>query len=66
VGELYPARPFLEMCLDAGNPIALSSDAHAPDQLGAGYEQAVEVLGDLGVDEIAVFEERARRMEPLG
>jgi histidinol-phosphatase (PHP family) len=66
VGELYPARPFLEMVLDAGNPIALSSDAHAPDHLGAGYEQAVELLGDLGVGEIAVFEGRERRMEPLG
>ena len=66
VGELYPARPFLEMVLDAGNPIALSSDAHAPDHLGAGYEQAVEVLGDLGVGEITVFEGRERRMEPLG
>jgi histidinol-phosphatase (PHP family) len=66
VGELYPARPFLEMCLEAGNPIALSSDAHVPDQLGYGYEQAVEVLGDLGVSELAVFEGRSRRMEPLG
>ncbi|HEX3319051.1 MAG TPA: histidinol-phosphatase [Solirubrobacteraceae bacterium] len=66
VGELYPARPFLEMCLEAGNPIALSSDAHVPDQLGYGYEQAVEVLGDLGVTELAVFEGRSRRLEPLG
>ena len=66
VGELYPARPFLEMCLDAGNPIALSSDAHAPDQLGAGYERALELLEDLGVTELAVFDGRARRLEPLG
>ena len=41
-------------------------DAHAPDHLGAGYEQAVELLGDLGVGELAVFEGRERRMEPLG
>ena len=44
VGELYPARAFLEMCLDAGCPVALSSDAHVPDQLGYGYEQALELL----------------------
>jgi histidinol-phosphatase (PHP family) len=66
VGELYPARPFLEMCLDAGNPVALSSDAHAPDHLGAGYEQAVQLLEDLGVGELAVFERRERRLEPIG
>jgi histidinol-phosphatase (PHP family) len=66
VGELYPARAFLEMVLDAGNPIALSSDAHVPEDVGAGYDQALEVLDDLGVRELAVFERRQRRPEPLG
>jgi histidinol-phosphatase (PHP family) len=66
VGEMYPDRAFLEMVIDAGNPIALSSDAHAPDQLGYEYDRAVELLADLGVREIAVFERRERRLEPLG
>jgi histidinol-phosphatase (PHP family) len=66
VGEQYPAVPFLEMVLDAGCPIALSSDAHVPDQLGYEYERAVELLERLGVGEIAVFERRERRLEPLG
>jgi histidinol-phosphatase (PHP family) len=65
VGEMYPDRAFLEMVVDAGNPIALSSDAHTPEQLGHEYPRAVELLTDLGVREIAVFEGRARRMEPL-
>ena len=65
-GEIYPAAPFLEMCLDAGRPVALSSDAHTPEQLGYEYERAVEWLGELGVSEIAVFERRTRRLEPLG
>ncbi|HEV2812519.1 MAG TPA: histidinol-phosphatase [Solirubrobacteraceae bacterium] len=66
VGDFYPDRAFLEMVVDAGNPIALSSDAHAPDQLGHEYARAVELLTDLGVTEIAVFERRERRLEPLG
>ena len=66
VGEIYPAPAFLEMLVDAGVPLALSSDAHAPDQLGHRYEEAVEILTDRGVDEIAVFERRERRMEPVG
>ena len=41
IGEIYPARPYLEMVLDAGCPIALSSDAHIPSQLGFRYEEAV-------------------------
>ena len=66
VGEIYPARAFLEMIVDAGCPIALSSDAHVPEQLGFRYEEAVELLGECGVTEIAVFEGRQRRMEPIG
>jgi histidinol-phosphatase (PHP family) len=66
VGELYPSRPLLEMAVDAGLPIALSSDAHLPEQLGYRYEAAVATLQQVGVKEICVFERRTRRMEPLG
>jgi histidinol-phosphatase (PHP family) len=66
VGEQYPSRPYLEMLVDAGWPIALSSDAHTSDQLGFEYERAVELLEQTGVGEIAVFERRQRRLEPLG
>ncbi len=59
VGEIYPDAAFLELCLEAGRPVALSSDAHLPEQLGYEYERAVEWLRDLGVEEIAVFERRA-------
>jgi histidinol-phosphatase (PHP family) len=65
-GEIYPAPAFLEMCLEAGRPVALSSDAHLPEQLGFEYERAVELLDGLGVSEIAVFERRARRLVRLG
>jgi len=66
VGEIYPAPAFLELCLEAGQPVALSSDAHVPEELGHAYEHAVEWLGELGVSEIAVFEGRTRRLEALG
>jgi histidinol-phosphatase (PHP family) len=66
VAEQYPAVPFLEMLVDAGCPIALSSDAHQPDQVGFEYERAVELLESVGVREIAVFEGRERRLEAIG
>jgi histidinol-phosphatase (PHP family) len=66
VGELYPSRALLEMVVDAGCPIALSSDAHVPDQLGFRYEEAVRELADVGVRELCVFEGRSRRLEPIG
>jgi histidinol-phosphatase (PHP family) len=66
VGEIYPAPAFLEMCLEAGRPVALSSDAHVPADLAFRYDAALELLSDLGVTELATFERRERRMEPLG
>ena len=66
VGEIYPARDFAEMCIEAGAVFALSSDAHLPEQIGFGYDRAVEFLEGLGVEEICVFERRERRLEPLG
>jgi len=66
VGELYPSAAFLEMCLEAGCPVALSSDAHTPEQLGFGYEEALAHLAELGVTELATFDHRERRLEPIG
>jgi histidinol-phosphatase (PHP family) len=66
VAEIYPSRAFLEMVVDAGNPITLSSDAHTPDQVGYGYDRALELLDSLGVGELSVFERRERRLEPIG
>jgi histidinol-phosphatase (PHP family) len=51
--------------IDAGNPIALSSDAHMPEQLGYEYDRALELLDDLGVKELCVFDHRERRLEPI-
>jgi histidinol-phosphatase (PHP family) len=64
--ELYPAPAFLEMCLQAGASVALSSDAHRPEEVGADYGQALELLERAGVSELCVFERRARRLEPIG
>jgi histidinol-phosphatase (PHP family) len=66
VGEIYPAPAFAEMCVEAGADFALSSDAHTPEQVGYGYERAIEYLERLGIAEICVFERRQRRLTPLG
>jgi histidinol-phosphatase (PHP family) len=66
VAERYPAPPFLAMCLEAGCPIALSSDAHLPEHVGFEYASTVAWLAEQGVRELCVFEGRARRLEPIG
>ncbi len=65
-GELYPAQAFLVMCAEAGVPVALSSDAHLPVEVGADYGRALEALERAGFDELCVFEHRQRRLEPMG
>jgi histidinol-phosphatase (PHP family) len=62
VQEIYPAPAVLEMCLEAGCPVSLSSDAHVPGDVGRDYEKALELLEQMGVSELAVFDRRSRRM----
>lgn len=66
VSEIYPAPAFIEMCLDAAVSFALSSDAHRPEQVGFGYDEALRYLLEVGVDDICVFEGRQRRIRQVG
>jgi histidinol-phosphatase (PHP family) len=63
--ELYPADAFLAMCVEAGAPVALSSDAHRPEDVGGDYDQALALLERAGIGELCVFERRERRLEPI-
>jgi histidinol-phosphatase (PHP family) len=62
IGEIYPAPAFLAGALEAGAPVALSSDAHVPEQVGYAYDRARTLLDGAGVRELAVFERRERRL----
>jgi histidinol-phosphatase (PHP family) len=66
VGEIYPSRGFAEMCVDAGAAFSLSSDAHVPEHVGFAYDSAVEAMKGWGIEEVAVFAGRERRLAPLG
>ena len=66
VEEMYPDPAFLQMCVEAGVPVALSSDAHRAEDVGAHYDRALELLAGLGVGRLCVFEHRTRRLEPIG
>ena len=65
IGEIYPSDRFMEMCVEAGACFALSSDAHEPGQVGFRYDEAVAFLDRHGVDRLAVFEGRNRRLVSL-
>ncbi|CAA9474791.1 MAG: Histidinol-phosphatase [uncultured Solirubrobacteraceae bacterium] len=64
--EIYPSRALLEMVADAGCPVALSSDAHRPEDIGHEYDQALELLDSVGIRELCIFDRRSRTLEPIG
>ncbi len=65
VAEAYPGRAFLEKCLQLGVPVTLGSDAHCPQDVGEGLEEAVSLLKNIGFKEIAYFKERKRYLCPI-
>jgi histidinol-phosphatase (PHP family) len=65
IGEVYPARDFLEMFHKRGVPIVLSSDAHAPEQVAMGYDTSLPLVNDVGYREVATFRNRERGSLPL-
>src|SRR5215203_187720 len=60
IGEIYPARAFLEMFHKRGVPIILSSDAHAPEEVAMGYDTSLALVHDVGYREVATFRNHER------
>jgi histidinol-phosphatase (PHP family) len=49
VKEIYPAPEWIAMLAEADVPLVLCSDAHVPQDVGANYPQAMDLLRALGV-----------------
>ncbi|NMA92170.1 MAG: histidinol-phosphatase HisJ family protein [Firmicutes bacterium] len=60
VKQFYPGRQGLEIFCREGIPITLSSDAHAPQQVGRYFTEAVELLRRVGYRELTGFCRRRR------
>ena len=60
IGEIYPSRLFLEMFHSRGVQIILSSDAHAPEEVAAGYDESLALIRDVGYREVVTFKDRER------
>ncbi|WP_273843534.1 histidinol-phosphatase HisJ family protein [Rubrobacter calidifluminis] len=60
IGEIYPSRRFLEMFFRRGVPIVLSSDAHSPEEVAAGYDRSLALVREVGYREVITFKDRER------
>ena len=63
--ELYPAQEFLEMAFSAGVPMVISSDSHAPGEVGIHFDQALATVRAVGYRSTVRFQGRQRREVPL-
>jgi histidinol-phosphatase (PHP family) len=64
--EAYPAAGFLELACSAGIPLVISSDSHAPSEIGRDFAKAISIAKAAGYRETQLFEKRKRRSEALG
>jgi len=62
IGEIYPSALLLEEAYSIGVPITFSSDAHAADQVGFGYTEALCIAKEAGYTHAVTFESREKEM----
>lgn len=58
--EIYPNIRLLELCCKSRVPVSLGSDAHHPEQVGANFREALELLRTVGYREVVTFTGRKR------
>ncbi len=63
--EAYPSPSILKQCLWRGIPVLVGSDAHTPENLARGYEDAYRLLLDIGYKQIVSYAGRQRFIHQL-
>jgi histidinol-phosphatase (PHP family) len=65
LGDFYPDRRFLHIFREENVPVCVNSDAHFPARVGQYFDEAYELLRSSGYSEMAVFNNRTKKMKPL-
>ena len=60
VAEAYPEPRLLERIVRAGIPITFSSDAHAPAEVGWGFDKTLALAKQSGATEFVTIEKRSQ------
>ncbi|MGA3162833.1 MAG: histidinol-phosphatase HisJ [Verrucomicrobiota bacterium] len=58
--EIYPSRQILKLAFRKGVPIIFGSDAHAPEEVGMNFADAVQLAREVGYKKSCHFTERKR------
>lgn len=62
VKESYPSKTLLEEAYALDIPITFSSDAHAVEQVGYGYEKILSLAKEVGYTQAVTFQERDKQL----
>jgi histidinol-phosphatase (PHP family) len=60
--EIYPSRAFLACAASLGVPVTFGSDAHAPEEVGMSFAEAVSLARDAGYSRYCRFRQRQRQV----
>lgn len=62
IGEQYPHLDLIKMAKDKGITFTIASDAHAAHDLTHNYDKLEQILRDMDITEVAVYEKHKRQM----
>jgi histidinol-phosphatase (PHP family) len=65
LADFYPDRRYLHIFREENVPVCVNSDAHMPSRVGQYFDEAYELLRVAGYTEMAVFDNRIRKMVPF-
>lgn len=60
LAEFHPGRPILEEMFRRDIPVVVGADAHNPERVAANFEEALDLLKDIGYRHVNIFLERQR------
>jgi histidinol-phosphatase (PHP family) len=66
VPEMNPGFPILQEMNDRGIPVVLGADAHIPERVADGYEEALDLLEAAGYGKVSLFLNRERQDFAIG
>lgn len=66
VAEIYPSPAILRAMRERDIPIVLSSDAHAPSEVGFGYDASIAAARAAGYESLVTFAARERTTARIG
>ncbi len=61
LAEMHPSLPFLYEIRERNIPVVIGADAHEPQRVAADYEEALDMLAEVGYTHVSFFLNRQRQ-----